>query len=255
MDPFYAALLGFIQGCTEFLPVSSTGHLILATSLFGIPESDFVKSFTIAIQAGTILSVIVLYWKRLFSSPEILKRVGTAFLPTAVVGFILYKLVKNFLIGNLIVTTASLFVGGIILIVFELTHRQKDTDIDDMARITYRQAVMIGLFQAIAVIPGVSRSGATIIGGMCLNIRRRTIVEFSFLLAVPTLMAATALDLAKSSYNFTQDQWLCIAIGSVVSFTVAILSIKFFLSFVKQFTLVAFGFYRILISVFFWYLV
>ena len=255
MSLFHVLILGIIEGITEFLPVSSTGHLILATNLLGITETEFVKSFAIAIQGGTILSVIFLYWKQLFTNFEIMKRIAAAFIPTAVVGLVFYKLIKKFLLGNSIVVMVTLFLGGIFLIVFELRHREKNSDTHNLAHIPYPRAMMIGVFQALAVIPGVSRSATTILGGLSLGIKRKTIVEFSFLLAVPTLLAATALDLVKSSHSFTSSEWGYIAIGSFVSFAVGILSIKFFLEFIKKFNLVAFGFYRILAAVLFWYFV
>ena len=255
MSLFHVFVLSVVQGITEFLPVSSTGHLILATNLLEIQETEFVKSFIIAIQAGTIFSVVFLYWKRLFTDFEVAKRLTAAFIPTAVIGFIFYKLIKKFLIGNEMVVIATLFLGGIFLIVFEWNHREKNHDIDDISRIPYPKAMMIGLFQALAVIPGVSRSAATILGGLSLGIRRKTIVEFSFLLAVPTLLAATALDLLKSSRAFTGAQWEQLLAGSVISFIVAIFSLKFFLGFVKRFNLVVFGFYRVLAAIVFWYFV
>lgn len=255
MSLFHVIILSIVEGITEFLPVSSTGHLILAGSALGVPESEFVKSFVIAIQGGTIFSVIFLYWKKLFADLEAMKRVAAAFLPTAVVGFALYKLIKKFLLGNALVVVASLFAGGLVLILFEWRHRDKPTDIDEISRIPYSKAVLIGLFQALAVVPGVSRSGATIVGGMAIGVKRSTIVEFSFLLAVPTLLAATALDLLKSSTSFTSSEWTTLAIGCALSFLVAIAAIKGFIGFVQRFNLVAFGVYRILAAVAFWYFV
>ena len=255
MSLFHVLVLSVVQGITEFLPVSSTGHLILATNLLGIQETEFVKSFIIAIQAGTIFSVIVLYWRRLFTDFEVIKRVTAAFIPTAVIGLTFYKLIKKFLIGNEMVVIAALFLGGLVLIALECVHREKNDDIDQISGIPYPKAFMIGLFQALAMIPGVSRSAATILGGLSLGIRRKTIVEFSFLLAVPTLLAATALDLLKSSHSFSGAEWKNLAVGSFISFIVAIVSIKLFLGYVKKFNLIAFGFYRILVVAIFWYFV
>ncbi len=255
MDFLHIIVLSIVEGITEFLPVSSTGHLIIADSLLGVPETEFSKSFIIAIQAGTILSVVFLYWKQLFMDKEVMKRVAAAFVPTAVIGYIFYKLIKKHLIGNEMVVIASLFAGGLLLIIFELFHRETNHDVDRVEHIPYSKAVLIGLIQAVAVIPGVSRAAATILGGLGLGIRRKTIVEFSFLLAVPTLLAATALDLLKSSSAFTGAEWGSLAAGSAISFVVAVFSIKFLLGFVKRFNFAAFGAYRILAAAVFWYFV
>ena len=248
-------VLSVVEGITEFLPISSTGHLILAGNILQIPSTDFLKSFVIAIQAGTIFSVVFLYWRRLLVDFATIRRIATAFFPTAVIGFLLYKSIKHYLLGNSMVVIAALFLGGILIILLELFHRERNDHVDDVAQIPYPKAFLIGVFQALAVIPGVSRAAATILGGLGLGIRRKTIVEFSFLLAVPTLLAATALDLLKSSYNFTPSQWGFLALGSVISFGVAILSIKFFIGFIQKFNLVLFGIYRILAAVLFWYFV
>ncbi len=253
MSLFHIFILSLVEGITEFLPVSSTGHLILAGNLLQLPETEFLKSFIIAIQAGTIFSVIVLYWKRLFVDIESVKRIIAAFIPTAVIGFLLYKFIKKFLLGNSMVVIATLFIGGFILIFLEINHREKKDSVDDVSRIPYPKAILIGFFQAFAVIPGVSRSAATILGGLSLGIQRKTIVEFSFLLAVPTLLAATALDLMKSSYAFTSAEWGSLALGCLISFAVAILSIKLFIGFVQRFNLVVFGVYRIFAAVLLWF--
>ncbi len=250
---FHIIILSIVEGITEFLPVSSTGHLILASNILQIPETEFVKSFIIAIQGGTIFSVIFLYWKRLFVDFETMKRVAAAFVPTAVIGLLLYKIIKKILLGNPMVVLVTMFLGGLIIIVFEWKHRETNHDISDVARIPYSKAVAIGAIQALAVIPGVSRSAATILGGLALGVQRKTIVEFSFLLAVPTLLAATALDLLKSSHSFTTAEWGCLGLGSVISFIVAVLSIRLFLGFVQRFSLTAFGVYRIAAAVLFWY--
>ena len=255
MSLFHTFILSLVEGITEFLPVSSTGHLILASHILRLPETEFLKSFTIAIQGGTIFSVIVLYWKRLFVDFETMKRIAAAFLPTAVIGLLLYKIIKKFLLGNTMVVLATLFLGGLFIIMFELRHREKNTDIDDVSRIPYPKAVLIGVIQALAVVPGVSRSAATILGGLALGIRRKTIVEFSFLLAVPTLLAATALDLLKCSHSFSSGEWACLGLGSLLSFIVAILAIKLFLGFVQRFNLIVFGVYRVLAALLFWYFV
>jgi undecaprenyl-diphosphatase len=180
-----------------------------------------------------------------------LKRILAAFIPTAILGFLLYKVVKTYLIGNETIIVWALFLGGLILIVFELFHREKESAIDDISAIPYCKCFAIGIFQALAMFPGVSRSAATIIGGLALNLKRRTIVEFSFLLAAPTMLAASALDLFKSGSEFSSSQFGVLAVGFIVSFIVAILSIRFFLGFIKQHTFIPFGVYRIIVALIF----
>lgn len=251
MSPFHAFILGIVEGISEFLPISSTGHLILASRVLGINQTEFVKTFEIAIQLGAILSVVVLYRKRFLLNIEALKRVCVAFLPTAVIGLVLYKIVKKFLLGNSDVVVWSLFLGGLFLIIFELLHREKKDSVNAIESISYKQAALIGVFQAIAVIPGVSRSAATIIGGLILGLRRDTIVEFSFLLAVPTMLAATVLDLYKSANVFTGSQFTVLGIGFVTSFVVAIFAIKFLINYIKKHSFIPFGIYRILVALLF----
>lgn len=243
-------LLGIVEGATEFLPVSSTGHLILTSSLLGIAQTDFTKTFEIAIQLGAILAVVVLYWRAIFDF-ELIKKLLVAFLPTAVIGFALYPLVKTYLLGNVLVVIASLFVGGVIFILFERWYGAKEDAAPSDAPISYRQAFLVGLFQSIAIIPGVSRSGATILGGLALGIARPAIVEFSFLLAVPTMAAATGLDLLKTGMTFTAHEWLLLAVGFIVSFAVAIPAIRWLLAYVRKHSFTSFGVYRIVVALVF----
>jgi undecaprenyl-diphosphatase len=252
MTIFHAIILGIVEGISEFLPISSTGHMILAGKLLNIPSTDFVKSFEIVIQLGAILAVVVLYWKKLLTEWGIMKKIATAFVPTAIVGYIFYKIIKYYLLGNSAVVVGALIVGGIALIVFELNHREKDVGVAEVGKIGYRQAVGIGLFQCLGMIPGVSRSAATIIGGLLLGLKRQTIVEFSFLLAVPTMLAATGYDLLKSGSSFSSADWLPLAVGFIVSFVVAIFSIKWLLRFIQKYSFIGFGVYRILAAIVFW---
>ena len=247
MQGFQAVLLGIVEGMSEFLPVSSTGHLILASRLLGIGPGVFVASFEIAIQLGAILAVVVLYWKRLWRL-EVIKKILAAFVPTAVVGLFVYKAVKRFLMQGELVVLASLFLGGVFLIVFERMHREPEKGAEDPASVTYGQAVLIGVFQAIAMIPGVSRSAATISGGLLLGLKRKTIVEFSFLLAVPTMLAASALDLLKSGAQFSGREWGLLGVGFAVSFAVAFLSIRFLLGFIRNHSFIPFGVYRVAVA-------
>lgn len=249
MDLFHALILGIVEGITEFLPISSTGHLMIAGKLLGLPQTEFLKTFDIAIQLGAILSVVALYWRSLLVDVEVIKRVAAAFIPTAILGFGLYKFVKSVLLGNVYVVLWSLLVGGIVLIVFETFYKEKENTISDIKQMSLLQAVVIGCFQAIAMIPGVSRSAATIIGGLSLGMNRKTIVEFSFLLACPTMAAATGLDLLKSAHDFSAAQFSFLAVGFISSFVVGILSIRFLLYFVRNHNFISFGVYRIIAAI------
>jgi undecaprenyl-diphosphatase len=249
MELWHSLVLSIVEGITEFLPISSTGHLILAGHFLQIPQTEFLKSFNIVIQLGAILAVVVLYWRRLLTEAAVIKRVAAAFVPTAVLGLIFYKIIKQFLLGSAQVVIWALFLGGIFLIIFEKFHKESPESVEDLAKISLRNAFLIGVFQSVAMVPGVSRSAATIIGGLALGLKRKTIVEFSFLLAVPTMAAATALDLLKSAGGFTAGQFGSLAVGFVVSFLVAIAAIKFLLHFIKNHTFVSFGVYRVLIAV------
>lgn len=252
MDIFQAIILGIVEGITEFLPISSTGHLILANKLLGISQTDFIKSFEIAIQAGAILAVVVLYWKTIFKWGTI-KKLIVAFIPTAILGFVFYKIVKSYLLGSEKTVLWALLIGGILLILFEIFYRAKKQGniIQEADEIPYKKCFLIGCFQSIAMVPGVSRSAATIVGGLLSGISRKAIVEFSFLLAVPTMLAATGYDLLKSAGSFSLNQFNFLAVGLLVSFLTAILGIKFLLKFIQKNTFIPFGVYRIALAILF----
>lgn len=245
---FHSVILGIVEGITEFLPISSTGHLILTSKILRLETTDFLKSFEIAIQLGAILAVVFLYWRSFFVKFEVLKKVVVAFIPTALLGLIFYKIIKQFLLGSEQVVLWALFLGGIFLIIFEFFYREKQDAVENIEKISWRQAIVIGLFQSLAMVPGVSRSAATIIGGLALGLKRKTIVEFSFLLAVPTMAAATGLDLIKSGGTFSLDQFWVIAVGFVCSFITALIAIKFLLNFIKNHSFIAFGVYRVILA-------
>lgn len=249
-----AVILGIVEGLSEFLPISSTGHLILASRLLSLEQTEFLKMFEVVIQLGAILSVVVLYWRRLFFEWETMKRIALALAPSVIIGGMLYSSIKK-LFESETTVVAALFVGGIAIIVFELLHKEREDAKDDISVIPYKTALLIGMFQALSVIPGVSRAGATILGGLFLGMKRRAIVEFSFLLAVPTMIAASAIDLTKNAGSVVESEWLLLAAGFAVSFVVAILAIKFLLRFVESHTFVPFGVYRIVVAVLFFLLV
>ncbi|MDO8408398.1 MAG: undecaprenyl-diphosphatase UppP [bacterium] len=257
MDIFESIILGIVEGATEFLPVSSTGHLILASSVLGVLQSDFVKTFEIAIQLGAILAVVVLYFKSFFDW-RLLSKLAVAFIPTGIIGLALYKVITAYAFGNDILVLWALLIGGIALIAFERWHGKREDVATPIAPrdLTYRQALLVGLAQAVAIIPGVSRSGATILGGLALGINRATIVEFSFLLAVPTMVAATGLSLYKGeALAFSGQEWTALTVGFITSFVVALATVHWFLAYVRHHSFTSFGIYRILLSlVFFVYL-
>ncbi len=241
-------ILGIVEGVTEFLPISSTGHLMLASAWLKLTETDFVKTFQIFIQLGAIMSVVCLYGRTLLTKVEVWKKVLVAFAPAVFFGLLFYPFIKAVLLESTQVVLWALFLGGIVLIVFDLLHKESANSLDNIEAMPYTTALGIGLFQILAFIPGVSRAAATIIGGLVLGMKRRTIVEFSFLLAVPTMLAATGLDLAQSAHAFSFDQFVFLAVGFVVSFVVATLSIKFLLHFIQHHNFIPFGIYRILIA-------
>lgn len=247
-------ILGALEGFTEFLPVSSTGHLILASELLGLPSSEFLKSFQIAVQLGAIAAVVALYW-RSFLNFTLLTRLAVAFIPTGLVGFLVYPFVKDYLLGNSMVVVVSLFVGGVLLIIFELLHKEREDGPETPIDISYPKALLVGLFQSVAIIPGVSRSAATILGGLLVGLRRTVIVEFSFLLAVPTMLAATGYDLLKSAHQFSSEDMGMMATGFVVAFLIALVSMRFLLAIVRRHTFIPFGIYRIVIAALFFFIV
>ena len=254
MNWVYAVIFGAVEGITEFLPISSTGHLILTARLLGLPQTELIKSFEIAIQLGAIFAVVWIYWRSFLVEWETLKRVITAFFPTAVVGLLLYRLIKKFLFAGESTVLWALAVGGVVLVLFDLFFREKNSALSDIARVPFHKALGIGLIQSLAVLPGVSRSAATIIGGLLLGIERKKAVEFSFLLAVPTILGATVLDLLKNKSAMALNDWGMLFLGGFVSFVVAIFSIRLFLSFIQKQKrgLLFFGIYRILLAVIFW---
>jgi undecaprenyl-diphosphatase len=248
MTIFESVILAIIEGLTEFLPVSSTGHLIIATSFLGIQSNNFVKLFTVAIQLGTILSVVVLYFKRFFKSFDFYFKLFAAFIPAVIFGLAFSKKIDQLLESPLAVAI-SLVLGGIILLFVDKW--LKNGTLDDTDNISYPTAIKIGFFQCIAMIPGVSRSGATIIGGMSQKLTRKAAAEFSFFLAVPTMFAATA----KKIFDFYQDghqisgaEINLLLIGNIVGFLVALVAIKSFISYLTNNGFRLFGIYRIVIG-------
>lgn len=251
MDFFQALILSLVEGVTEFLPISSTGHLLLSTKFLGIEQTEFVKSFEVIIQLGAILSVVVLYWKRILGNFKLWKNIIVAFIPAAVVGLLLYDFIKEVLFENILVTVFALLIGGVLLIVIERFFKEKEHSIDSLEKLTLKQSFLIGVAQSFSVIPGTSRAASTIIGGLLVGANRKTAVEFSFLLAIPTMMAATGLDLIKSEFNFSSQELMILGVGFVGSFITALLVIKWFIRFVQTNNFFWFGVYRIILGILF----
>ncbi len=249
MDIIQAIIFGVVEGVTEFLPISSTGHLILTAKLMGLEQNAFQKSFEVIIQLGSILAVVFVFKDKIFKDINLWKKLIIAFLPTAVLGFTLYKLIKSLFLPQTV--AYMLIIGGVIFLIVEYFYKEKDHHIDDVKDISYKQAFLIGLFQSLAMIPGTSRSGATIIGGLLIGLKRKSAAEFSFLLAVPTMLAATGYDILKNYREFDSSNILPLIVGFLTAFIVALFVIKWFLGFIKKHSFIAFGIYRILIGVVF----
>jgi len=244
-----SVILGIIEGITEFLPVSSTGHLILASTLMGIKQTEVHKAFEVSIQLGSILAVVFLYKEKIFHSLELWKRLIIAFIPTGALGFLLYKIIKG--LFSPVIVSVMLVLGGIIFILVEKFYNEKEHSIKNLEEIPYLKAFFIGVFQSFAMIPGTSRSGATIIGGLLLGLNRKTAAEFSFLLAVPTMLVATTYDTLKHFDEYQFDNWLTLGTGFITAFVFAIITIKLFLKFISSHNFIPFGIYRIIMGLLF----
>lgn len=248
MTYFEALIIAIVEGLTEFLPISSTGHMMIATAVLGIKATPFVKLFTIAIQLGAILSVVVLYFKRFFKSTDFYFKLFVAFIPAAIFGVLLGDYIDAAL-ENLIGVAIALFAGGIILLFVDKWF--KNNILDNEKDITYPKALKIGLFQCLAMWPGMSRSACTIIGGMTQGLTRKNAAEFSFFLAVPTMFAATSkklLDFYKDGITLSGQEINILLFGNVIAFIVALLAIKYFIGFLTKHGFKGFGWYRIIVG-------
>ncbi|MFD2744528.1 MULTISPECIES: undecaprenyl-diphosphate phosphatase [Sphingobacterium] len=241
-------ILAIIEGLTEFLPVSSTGHMIIATAFMGIEPTPFVKLFTIIIQLGTILSVLVLYWKRFFKSFDFYFKLVVAGVPASILGLLLSDFIDDLLESPFMVAI-MLVIGGVILLFVDKWFNKPRTD--DSDEISYKQAFIIGCYQCLALIPGTSRSASTIVGGMTQKLTRKAAAEFSFFLAIPMMLGASIVKLykfLKNGHVFTSDEINLLIIGNVVGFIVAIIAIKSFIGILTKYGFKAFGWYRIAIG-------
>ena len=238
-----AVIIAIVEGITEFLPVSSTGHMIITETLLGMNIDSFAKTFTVNIQFGAILSVLVLYWRRFLQSWTFYQKLFIAFLPAALLGFLAGDLIDG-LLGNVVVVAVALLVGGILLLFVDRWF----SDTREDQEITWRHALKIGMWQCLALVPGVSRSAATIVGGMQQKLTRTNAAEFSFFLAVPTMAAASAYKLLKDYKHINSQNLGLLAVGNVVAFLVAMIAIKTFITFLQKHGFRLFGWYRIIVG-------
>lgn len=244
-------IIAIVQGLTEFLPISSTAHMSITRLFLSIDTSSFMKSFDIIIQFGAILAVLVLYFKKIFSSYIYIKNLMIAFIPTGLIGFLLYQLIKDYLLGNILVISLALIIGGIIIILFEKKNKNKNEDglNKDIRGLKIKELLILGTAQALAVIPGVSRSGAVIISGRAIGLSKELITEFSFLLAIPTMFLAALYDIYKSGFSFSTSEWGTVGLGFLFAFIVALIVVRWFINFIKKNTFEIFGWYRIAIGI------
>ena len=251
MNLFSALILGIVEGVTEFLPISSTAHLIISSKLLYIPQTEFQKFFEVFIQSGAILAVVFIYWKVIYQSKNLLKNIILSFFPTAVVGLLLHKVIKNIFFESFILITVSLFVIGLFFIIFEFLLKKKIVKTNKkIIQMTIVQALLIGVGQSLAVVPGVSRAGIVILTMMILGFNREESALYSFVLAIPTLFAASAFDFIKTHPQliFSGSNQLFLFIGLITSFFSALLAIKWFIKFLQKNSLFYFGVYRIILA-------
>ena len=243
-----AIIIAIVEGLTEFLPVSSTGHMIIAEKLLNVEDKEFTKLFIVAIQLGAILAVVVLYWKKFFDfkNPTFYLKLFVAVIPALVLGYIFSDKI-DMMLESTTTVIISLIMGGVVLLMID--NYFKNPVIEDEPQMTYKNAFIIGLWQVIAMIPGVSRSAASIIGGMQQKLTRNLAAEFSFFLAVPTMAAATGYKLLQGYETFTPSDIKLLAIGNAVAFVVALLAIKFFIGFLQKHGFRVFGIYRIIVGI------
>ena len=248
MDILQSIILGLIEGATEFLPISSTGHMIVASQWMGIAQNDENKAFEVIIQLAAILAVVANYREKFsFAYIELWKKVVLAFIPLGIVGFLFHKQIKAMFTVDIV--AVMFIVGGIIFLIVEYFHKDKVYPVEKVEDLSYRQALWIGIAQVFALIPGTSRAGASIIGAMLVGLSRKASAEFSFLLALPVMMAASGFDLLKHYQDFAGSDWMILLTGFVVAFISAWLVMRLFIQFLERFTFVAFGVYRILFGI------
>ncbi len=250
MNYIQSVIIAIIEGLTEFLPISSTGHMILASAAMKIHENEFAKTFEIVIQLGAILAIAIMYMKRFLRGINIYLKLIVAFIPTAIVGFLAYDFIKTYLFNPMVVSI-SLIIGGIILIIIDKKVENRKSEIKEVEDIPYKNAFYIGLIQCLSMIPGTSRAAATIIGGVFNRFDKKQATEFSFLLAVPTMFAAGGYDLLKTPIDFTREEIIMLISGLFFAFVSAWIAVKIFLRIVEKYGFQYFGYYRIALGVIF----
>lgn len=243
-------ILSIIQGITEFLPISSTGHMILAAHIMGMENTEFLKTFEISIQLSTVLAIVIMYRGKLLAGLNLYFKLFWAFIPVSVVGLLFYSTIKGILFNTAVVTT-MLILGGIVLIWLDKWTKERETKYAELEDISTKGALLIGAVQCLALIPGTSRAAATIIGGVAAGYNERQATEFSFLLAIPTMVAATGYDLFKTGSTLTGEQFAMLGFGSVLAFVFAWIAVKGFLKIVDHYGFRHFGYYRIALAVVF----
>lgn len=249
MDIFQSIIMGIIEGFTEFLPISSTGHLIVASDLLGIDQTNVTKAYEVIIQFAAILAVVFNYKDKFtIKKLDLWTKVFLAFIPIGAVGFLFSHQIKELFSVNIVAT--MFIIGGVIFLIVEKFYIPQETHlIDDVEKVPLKKAMIIGVAQVFALIPGTSRAGSTIIGALLVGLSRKASAEFSFLLAFPVMSAVTAYDLLKHYHEFSSANLEILGVGFIVAFFVAYLTIKLFLKFLERFTFVAFGVYRIIFGV------
>ena len=249
MTLFHSLILGIVEGFTEFLPISSTGHMVLVSHFLHIKESATLTTFEVIVQVGSIAAVIVIYFKKLLQA-ELIKKLVVAFIPTGIVGLVLFPHIKNWLQNPLLVAV-MMTLGGIIILVVENWYKKTANikEVISTRSITYKDALLLGIYQSLAIIPGVSRSGAMIVGGLTMQLPRKVLTEFTFLLAVPTMIIATIYTLYKKHGELVLTDSIPILLGTLVSFIVALFVIKYFLNYIRSHSFTIFGWYRIIVGI------
>jgi len=249
LDIFQAVIIGVIEGITEFLPISSTGHMIVASKFMGIEESALMKAYEVIIQFAAIMAVMLIYRDKItLKKIDLWMKLMLAFFPLAIVGFIFKDPIKE--LFNVQTVAWMFIIGGIIFLVLEYFYKEQEYHVKDVEKVTWVQAWWVGFAQIFALIPGTSRSGATIVGGLLAGMDRKTSSDFSFLLAIPVMGAVTGYDLLKHYHDFADANWGAFVLGFIVAFIVAYITVKVFLVFIQKFSFVPFGIYRILFGLF-----
>jgi undecaprenyl-diphosphatase len=248
LDIFQAIIIGIIEGFTEFLPISSTGHMIVASQFLGLEQDAITKAYEVIIQFAAIMAVMLIYREKItFKKIDLWMKLFVAFLPLAIVGFIFKDQIKA--LFNVETVAWMFIIGGFVFLIVEYFYTEKESHISEVEEVTWMQSIWIGISQVFALIPGTSRSGATIIGGLLVGLDRKASSDFSFLLAIPVMGAVTAYDLLKHYKEFADANWVAFGVGFVIAFIVAYITVKLFLVFIQKFSFVPFGIYRIIFGI------